>query len=274
MIFRDQTELIQNKVNARWRGQIKSSEETTSESTPDAEPAKLEDTLAIVKSPKLNSEDGLINFFANNFTSRGKGTNLFWVPSHFGEILKNDSAKYSVQSVGAMALSRLQRSTHYYREAQKLYGIALLSLAELWRQHLVVDKDALMIATLFLGFFEVLASDLSSSRQSWMIHLGGLGFLLKTHKDQIQNTGFGVRMLVQSRSQVILNALQTKTPVPMEYQSLGYGIPQTEKPEIVQHGSAEILLIRLATLQAQYHTMGPSTTLIRQLASLDDDLYH
>lgn len=281
LVFRDQTQML----HARASQPPKRNEV---EKSPSQEPS---DTLVpytadvrltglspnepmLVRSPKLNAERGLIHFFTNNFVCSGarRGTNLFWVPNNFDDLLKDESASHSIQSVGAMALARLQRSTYYYREAQKYYGLALLSLAESWRHDVATNKEATMIAILFLGFFEVLASDLSTSRQSWMTHLGGLGVFLAQCQKQLQNTSFGARMLLQTRSQVILNAIQTKSPVPAQFQSLSKGMNLSMALHVVQADAADNLMIRLATLQAQCWTSGAASTLLAELIVLDNDI--
>jgi len=230
----------------------------------------------IIYSPALNVETGVVDFFANNFTwgrSSGPGTNLFWVPSNFDDILKHRSARLSTQSVGAMALARLHKSSYYLREAQRHYGLALLSLAELWQQGVDLEKDAVLITVLFLGFFEVLASYSSSSRRGWTTHLGGIGMLLGMRDEEYFSTDLGARMLLQSRNQSILNALQTKTKVPEAFQRPIYRFKQPTSPDIMASHHAEMLLTRLAELQAQHRVLGPSPALYDDLNTLIKTLW-
>lgn len=229
------------------------------------------DTPAISHSPKLSEEGGLISFFTNNFTCTmtNKGSNLLWIPANLDDLLKEDCARYSVQSVGAMALARLRRSPYYHREAQKNYGLALIRL----QQHVEAPKDAVLVTILFLGFFEVLASYDESSRRSWTTHLGGLGLLLRKCDPRFLTGEFGARMLLQSRSQVVLNALQTKKPIPATFQNLAQGFQRSMAPGLVHSDDADMLLIRLATHQAQYHISGSSNALLSELVTLQDDLY-
>lgn len=283
-MFRDQSQSVIAKGIASSSAQTNTTGKTRSHSdsdSPESEIAKhakpsRSASPRVIPSPKLNEDRGLIDFFANNFTCNpsNRGNNLFWIPSNFDDLLKEDCARYSVQSVGAMALARLQRSPYHYREAQKNYSLAVLNLTEFWRQNGEgAVKDAVLYTVLFLSFFEILASYDESSRQSWTTHLGGLGLLLKQRGGEFLSGSLGVRMLLQSRSQVILDALQTKRPVPEQYQSLKVPYQSFMPPQFVPSVDADRLLIRLATLQAQSQVSGPSTALISELVTLDNELF-
>ena len=174
-----------------------------------------------------------------------------------------------------MALARLHRSSEYFREAQKLYGQALLSLADSWKRSADLEKDAILITILFLGFFEILASYDSSSRQAWNSHLGGIGALLDMRSEQFFTTDFGARMLLQSRNQAILNALQTRTRIPDVFRRQKHQphpLKQPMSPHIVASQRAEMLLMRLADIQAQHHSYGTSPALLESLNALSQDL--
>ena len=231
--------------------------------------------FAVPHSPKLDEDNGLITFLLNNFTCNGfaeKRSNLFWIPRNCDDLLKDDSAKLSVQCAGAMALARLRRSPEYLRRAQRDYSLAALSLVESWQQDAQNDKDAVFIAVLFLGLFELLASYDPSSRQSWTAHLDGLGGLLEQRGEQHLHTEFGLRMFRQSRSQVIVNALQTNTPVPEAYARLSQCHRSAIPMELKQADNVDMLLIRLADLQASCRALKPATGLRPALMALDADL--
>lgn len=266
LVFRDETHKLRSRAFSSSR--LRQNETLTYHGQVNQPPADY----SLIRSPKLNAEQGLVDFFANNFTCRHTGTNLFWVPDNFDDILHEHSARCSVQCVGAMAMARLFRSSYFYRVAQKLYGTALLSLSEVWRQDIKIRSEATIVAILFLGFFEVLASDLSTSRQSWMAHLKGLGFVLNQHDEKIQDPVFLARMLMQSRSQVILNALQTKTAVPEQWQvpcrSMSWRFP----PIVTQHNNANVLLTRLAALQGQSCSSQTIHLPFSDLVTLDEDM--
>lgn len=228
----------------------------------------------MIRSPKLDEDNGLVTFFANSFTCNNfkPGTNLFWIPTNFEDLLKSDCTRFSVQSVGAMALARLQRSPYYYREAQRNYGLALLSLANVWNQQSGVDKDNILFTILFLSFFEVLASYDSNTRESFLAHLRSLGTLLGRRDEQFFRSSLGARMLFQSRAQAITDALRNKAHVPEMYQKqlppLSFALP----PQMLQTNKADILMIRLATLQAHCQSLQPSHTMVSELITLGEDL--
>lgn len=195
------------------------------------------------------------------------------MPNNLEDLLKEAPARFSVQSVGAMALARLRRSAYHHREAQKYYGLALLSLKESLHQHQLEEvKDAVVITILFLGFFEVLASYDNASRQSWTTHLGGLGVLLNQRGDAFLRGDFGAKMLKQSRSQSIMNALQTRTPVPEAFRDLSKRLPRSMPPNLVASDDADVLLVRAATLQAQYYVSGHSNASFTEMVALDSEL--
>lgn len=176
-------------------------------------------------------------FFANNYTysNFNMGSSMFWVPDTFTDLLKYDATRLSVQAAGAMSLARLRHLPSFFRDSQRLYGDALLSLAKLW-QDKGADKDAVLLTVQFLGVFEVLAA-FNTARSSWVTHLHGLGHLLRDHQG---SSKLGARMLLQSRSQAVVNALQTKTVVPDIYLSPKQQIPHSENPHIVQSNSADM----------------------------------
>lgn len=102
----------------------------------------------LLRSPKPDQETGLIDFFANNFTCTGmlsSRSNLFWVPSNFHNLLADESAKSSVLAASAMALARLQRPPYYLREAQTMYGTAVLSLNAHWQTGVAYNKEAVYL---------------------------------------------------------------------------------------------------------------------------------
>lgn len=231
--------------------------------------------LVITGSPKLNEERGLIDFFANNFTCTGapnSRSNLFWVPGNFNDLLNVNTARYSVLAVGAMALARLRRSPYYLREAQRMYSTAVLSLTNNWNGLAISDKEAVYTAILFLSFFEVLALYDLSSRQSWMTHLRGIGGLLQTEDSRPMRTEFAACMLLQSRSQVIMNALQTKTPVTGVFASSDLPVLRAIPPRLRASVDLDSLLIHLAGLQAQAQNAQTDIHIIDGLKVLQRDL--
>lgn len=230
---------------------------------------------AMARSPKLNEERVLTDFFANNFTCGNlmeRRTNLFWIPRNFDDFLKDESVRLSVQCTSAMAVARLRGSPEYAHRAQKRYGLALRSVSKKWPQGVEIDNDANYLSVLFLSFFEVLASYDSSSRRAWRMHLGGLGSLFSQSRKQFLSTEFGARMYRQTRSQIILHALQSRTPV------LGAFANPTQRdrlfaPLAFKHfDDADMLLIRLANLQADCSVSAPSSSLISDLIILERDI--
>lgn len=230
---------------------------------------------ALTVAPTLNEDSGLIDVFTNNFAdsnSTETRTNIFWVPKIFFELLlKRDAVKLSAQCTGAMAIARRHRSSKYCRQAQQKYGSALLSLADLCRRGEPQDQDAIFLAMLFLGFFEVIASYDISYRESWMTHLGGVGTLFKQRGEDFINTDFGTRMFLQSRSQVVMNALQAGTAVPEAFKRLSRTVHPTISPVYRPFYESDMLLIRLADLQAQ-GCIGAPDDFTAALAALDQDL--
>lgn len=276
MMFRDQSEEVISKA---LTGSKTRNSTTTAATTPrtSRSPDECEITNvatnapAVPLSPKLNEENGLIAFLLNNFTcsdSAEMRSNYYWIPRNCDDLLKDDSAKLSVQCAGAMALARLRRSPEYLRKAQRDYGIAVLSLVKSWQQNPQDDSDTVFVAVLFLALFELLASYGHSSQKSWTAHLSGLGGLFEQRGAQHLHTEFGFRMFRQSRSQVIANALRTKTPVPGSYARLSQCAPMQFK----QADVIDMLLIRLADLQASYQALKPATHLRPALMDLDLDL--
>ncbi len=221
-------------------------------------------------SPRLDPESGYIDFLANNFTYGGpndKRENLFWIPANFESlIIHNKNLKLSVQCTGAMAIARLQRSPEHLHEAHRQYSLALRSLAESWEQQAQVERDAMFTAILFLSFFEILASYDSSSRGSWRTHLGGLGALFNKCSLQYLHTDTGARIFRQTRSQVLVYALQSLTPVPEVFAKL------RPAREFEHFDSCDLLLIRLANLQARCRILESDDSLVTDLIALDNDL--
>lgn len=229
----------------------------------------------LTRSPKPNEKDVLTRFFANNFTSGEsieRRTNLFWIPQNFDSFLKDESVNLSVQCTGAMAIARLRGSPEYSRRAQKQYGQALLSVSERWRHRTETENGATFLAVIFLSFFEVLASHDTSSRQGWITHLGGLGGLFLRCQKQFLSTEFGAKMFRQTRSQIILHAIQSRTPVSGPFADPTHS-DHNPSPLIFKHfDDADALLIRLAKVQADCSTSAPSSSLISDLTILDRDL--
>lgn len=279
MVFRDQTRALA----AKHAPSTESSNDSTAVS-PTRRPspphtgqwsALDSGLLVFFESPKLKEDTGLIDFFTNNFTCTGtlsSRSNLFWVPGNFDDLLKHDTARFSVLAVGAMALARLQRSPHYLREAQKMYSTAALSLTDSWKNIQFESKEAIYIAVSFLSFFEVLALYDPSSRQSWMTHLQGIGGLLQSKEGRPVPTDFTVHMLLQSRSQVIMYALQNKTPVRGIFASGDLPILRVIPPRLRASDDLDSLLIRLAGLQAQAQSPQIGESIVNSLKTLQLDL--
>jgi hypothetical protein len=184
-MFRDESETVIAKACGRLprqRGKAKNLPGSSSASSTTATPQAIESDPAeksiITRSPKLDQDNGLVDFFANNFTCGGLPTarhNLFWIPSNFEEILRDSNVTSAIQCTGAMALARLHKSTEYVTLAHGIYSSALRGLADMGKINAKIERDVFSFAALFLSFFEVLASYDSSSRQSWRTHLSGIG---------------------------------------------------------------------------------------------------
>lgn len=177
-----------------------------------------------------------------------------------------------MQCAAAMSLARLKRSPQYLRLAQEKYSLALLVLANAWRLGQGIRGEADFMAIFFLAFFEVSAAYDTSFRQSWMTHLLGLGSLFEQCQDPCSDTLFGARMFLQSRAHVVLIALQTHTSVTEAFLKSDSRylplIPPGFEPALV----CEDLLIRVAEMQAQHYSTGPSRSLTAQLIALDGEM--
>lgn len=224
--------------------------------------------------PKLD-ENGFVDFFANNFAcsdSAHTRRNLLWLPKNFYELLKEDSARLSAQSIGCMALARLQNSSHHYQQAQNKYGQALFSLASTWRHDASVDTDGICLAVMFLGLYEILSTNDSSSRVHWTRHLSGLGALLENRLATGRMSEFCIRMFLQTRSQAILHALQSGTPVDEKFVRMSSKVRELIPDLFLPSHDLDDLQIRLAALQARTCTPEPVEGLLRDLIDLRDDL--
>ncbi|KAF2161453.1 hypothetical protein M409DRAFT_59155 [Zasmidium cellare ATCC 36951] len=231
---------------------------------------------AVPHSRALDQETVWIDFFVNQYTCSGttdSKSNMFWIPSNFHYMLSNDSVRFSVQSVGAMAIARLQKSPRCVEAAQKKYSQALLSLASEWRRTISnAQKDMIFFVVLLLGFFEVLASYGPSARKSWIAHLGGVSVLFRNNEDYYCGTPFGARMFFHARSQMILIALQTKTPVAETFAKPNPRVLRAVPPQLKEMFEADILLVHLADLQARCRTAPPSHSLLAELKASESAL--
>lgn len=276
-MFRDQSHETVVRVTGEAatpaKGRHKSAQSETSiredrEQVGKARPA----SCVLLQSPGLDKDRGLIDFFANNFIdgdSIGMRNNLFWVPSNFNETLKTDCVRLSVQSVGAMALTRLRHSPEHIAEAHERYSMALLSLAAVWRQGIELKRDTFSLAAIFLGFFEILASYDKRSHLSWRTHLSGLASLFETCDTEYLQTDFGARMFRQTRSQVLMDSLQSRTPLPEAFAGLIFGDQPDFQSQFKHFDGADRLLARVANLQAQHRFMGASQTILCELLDVN-----
>lgn len=235
--------------------------------TPEQEATWMPSETRIARSPKLDEDRGLVDFFTNNYASPD---NIFIVPEEFEGLLKIDIVRFSTQSVGAMALARLKRDPYYYRKAQERYGTALIALAEMWRLNEGIEQDATLLSVLLLSFYEVLAS-YDTFQHSWLAHIRGLGGILQIRRQRNVNSRFGTIVMVQSESQMIHNALQTWRAVPSEvvdrHRHMLTLISISQRPS----ADLDALLIRLAKLQATLGSPGTDTSIEEQLSILDQD---
>lgn len=284
-MFRDETHTVVAKLTSSPPKKAQAARDLTCyDGTNDSSPGDAQqvfttslDAVALFNTLKLDEEKGLVDFFANNFTCTGSlanRSNLFWVPTNFVDLLKDNTTHISVQCVGAMALARLQRSAYYLREAQRMYSTAVISLNKRWNEGKSHNEESVFLAVLFLAFFEVLACYDPSSRQSWVTHLGGIGALFQTCSHQFLTSDFSVRMLLQSRSQVIMFALQTKTPVTGRFADTSLPIRRAIPAHLKPSDDLDILLIRLTDLQAQAKSPLASGGLVNDLIILEGDLSH
>lgn len=209
-----------------------------------------------------------MDFFTNNFMGQD---NLFIVPHDLETLLKDRLVNFSFQSAGSMALALLKHDVYYYHKAQQTYGTALNTLAQAWQQNDGLERDSTLLTVLLLSFFEMLAS-FDSSHNSWLAHLSGLGGLLRLRQQKGVQTPFGRRIMLQTQSQVIHDALQTKTAVPDEIAERTSHIREAVPPSIRPAQDVNMLLIRLSRLQARFRTSGLSGDLFIDLATLDRDL--
>ncbi|KAK0123652.1 hypothetical protein ONS95_008664 [Cadophora gregata] len=197
-------------------------------------------------------------------------SNLFWIPQSFNDLLKDDCAKLSVQCAGAMAIARLKRSQYFLREAQKKYGVAVLGLAQQWQTGGSAGQDTTFIAILFLCFFEILACYDASCPKAWRAHLYGLGSLFEQRGEEYLRTEFGARIFRQTRSQIIVNALQTKVSVSGVFKSLPdcRSVPT----RFGKADEADMLLVRLCEIQARISKPYSKEELRLDASSLEKDL--
>lgn len=225
------------------------------------------------KSPAVDQDTACIDFFVNQFACGGitdSRSNMFWIPPNFHGMLNNDSLRFSVQCVGAMAMARLKQSPQLVQEAQKKYSQALLSLSDSWRQVTSnPQKDMAFFVILLLGFFEVLATYGPSARKSWITHLGGINALFKNNEDYYCGSPFGARMFFHARSQMILVALQTKTQVADAFAKPNPRVLRAVPPKLKDFFDADILLIRLADIQARCRSSQCPKILLRDLDGLN-----
>lgn len=222
----------------------------------------------IPRTPIPDESTALVDFFTNNFADSGdvqNRSNLFWIPRNFDLFLKDDQVKLSAQCVGAMAIARLHRSPQYTREAELRYCLALESVSKQIHTKTTPENGASYMAVLWLGFFEILSSSGHASRQAWRTHLGGLASLFLQSEGGIAKTRFGTPMFRQTRSQIVIHALQSCTPVlaGLENQTR---YPPMANPISIHYDEAETLLIHLANLQAKCHESTPSHHLSSLLA--------
>lgn len=281
-MFRDQSQEIAAKMQAESQS-VKS--KIVLRSRPSRSPtpraarsssATTGNASAMAHSPALDLENGWIDFFTNNFACSGTAdskSNVFWIPPNFEDLLKNDSARFSVQCVGAMAMARLQKSPCCLHEAQKKYSLALLRLAEIWQQNVAnAQKDMIFLIVLLLSFYEVLATYEPSARKSWITHLGGLGVLFKNNEEYYSSTEFGARMFFHARSQITLVALQTKTPVADTFSKPNPRVLRSLPPQFKEFDESDMLCICLANLQARCRISGPLNSLLLELIALEKAL--
>lgn len=258
-MFRDQSQKV--SIRAQEGKDIQSRVRERSSASRSAE-------SSIISSPKIDEDQGVISFFATNFMGND---NLFIAPDDLNQSLKVAIVNCSMQAVGAMALACLRRDSHFHRKAQERYGTALLMLSEAWKQDSGLEQDSTLISVLFLSFFELLAS-FDTFQKSWLAHIRGLGGLLQRREQKGVRTFYGVRISVQAQSQVVYNALQTRTAVPDEIvkrsQLIRNFVSPLHQPSEAMNG----LLIRLATLQASHNPMSPSKDLFDCLVALDYDI--
>lgn len=226
--------------------------------------------LSLTGSPKLEMDQGLIDFFTSNFTCgdySGLRNNLIWIPRDFSELLKTDYVKSSIQGCGAMALARLQRSPEYIEEAHRYHSSALSSLTQMWQQGQVFNRDAFSMAAFFMSFFEVQAQYDAVSRRSWRTHLDGIGSMFEPTDPQYLHSEFGARLYRMTRSQVLIHSLQSRKPVPEKFASLAQ--ESVVPPHFRPFDDADMLIARLANLQAQQRELGNSSALITELIALN-----
>ncbi|KAK4505466.1 hypothetical protein PRZ48_003429 [Zasmidium cellare] len=279
-MFRDQSQQLIARSHANSQGRSPGSSKISTPQTSQFNIAGIDTTWAqptanapaMLYAPAVDQETAWIDFFVNQYTCSGttdSKANMFWIPPNFHDMLRDDSLRFSVQSVGAMAIARLQKSQPGVEEAQKKYGQALLSLANGWGQVVSnAQKDIVFLVILLLGFFEVLATYGPSARKSWITHLGGVSVLFKNNEDYYCGTPFGARMFFHARSQMILIALQTKTTVADTFAKPNPRVLRAVPPQLKEIFEADILLIHLADLQARCRTSRPSISLLVELTGL------
>lgn len=231
-------------------------------------------TLAptLTRSLRLEKDQGLVDFFTNNFIDgdyAGLRNNLFWIPRDFENMLKTDYVKSSIQGCGAMALARLHRAPEFFREAHQQYSVALGSLAQVWHRDRAFDPDTFSMAAMFMSFFEILASYDSVSRKSWTTHLSGIGSIYDTTDPQYLCSEFGARMYRMTRSQVIIHALQSKRSVPETFARSMQSLELPISPHFKPFDDCDMLLVRLANLQAQQSVLGNSSALKSEAIALN-----
>lgn len=276
-MFRDQSQEIMAKVSVEDRrieprARRKQARCSTPNETYEFKIIELVLGLPMMrKSPKLDKECGLTDFFTNNFTccdDTWLKTSAIWIPQNFPDLLQIDCVKFGAQSCAAMSLARLHRDPEYALKARKKYGKALLGLADLSRQKATLNMDAFCLAAVFLSFFEVLSAHDKESRRSWMTHLEAIGRVYDTCDEWALRTSFSIQMFMFARNNVITHALQARTPVPEAFARSVSGDEVNIPPDFLPFDKADMLIARLANLQAQHQSRGSSSSLVSELVAL------
>jgi hypothetical protein len=265
-VFRDESRLVADKARSRSKRSTRSLPIEPSTHGLTVNTSAIHS--AVPRAITIESDSLAVDFFLNNFVGID---NLFSAPCEAELVLDDTLVDAVTKAVAYMTWTSLVPEPHHHRKAQEFYGAALLKLANIWQSEDGLANDTTLHAVLLLSFFELSAS-FDTFHKSWLAHIGGLSGLLQLRWQRGIKTPFGIRVIMQTQSQLAHNALQTGTAISEEMTSRAQLVLKSVPPAKRPAEEVNQLMMRLTQLQARSRVSGMSRNLLEDLGSLDRDL--
>ncbi|TAQ91109.1 hypothetical protein B7494_g534 [Chlorociboria aeruginascens] len=214
-------------------------------STPEDSSVQPTNDLNFLFDLSTSAEEQATSFFFRNYVLDDKATKHFeyLLDVYSNEIIGNALSE-TIMALGMAGLSNFWRDPKIMVNAQCKYNSALRLISSRLRDIEEAKADQTLISVMLLGLYETNTCNGPQSMKSWTQHISGAASLLNLRGKQQLRTPVGHSLFLHLRSQLLVNCLQRRVPVPDS-------ISQWSEIAIEHETADEVVSTRLSQITIQ-----------------------